>query len=93
MAATGNGDVGTDVFLDLVNPVAALEDPAVVVERSAPLAHAGHVKDYVFRSIPTDDGYHRHGSRCSTAIRARARSISRACSRRFGADRRVGTST
>ena len=24
-------------------------------------SHAGHVKDYVFRSIPTDDGYHRHG--------------------------------
>ena len=32
-----------------------------VVERLAPLAHAGHVKDYVFRSIPTDDGYHRRG--------------------------------
>jgi sugar phosphate isomerase/epimerase len=61
VAATGNGDAGAGVFLDLVNPVAALEDPAVVVERLAPLAHAGHVKDYVFRSIPTDDGYHRRG--------------------------------
>ena len=27
----------------------------------APLARAGHVKDYVFESIPTDDGYHRRG--------------------------------
>ena len=26
-----------------------------------PLARAGHVKDYVFESIPTDDGYHRRG--------------------------------
>ena len=32
-----------------------------IVERLAPLAYAGHVKDYVFRSIPTDDGYHRRG--------------------------------
>jgi sugar phosphate isomerase/epimerase len=52
---------GVGVFLDLINPVAALENPAGVVERLAPLAHAGHVKDYVFRSIPTDDGYHRRG--------------------------------
>jgi sugar phosphate isomerase/epimerase len=49
------------VFLDLVNPVAALDAPGPVVARLAPLAHAGHVKDYVFRSIPTDDGYHRRG--------------------------------
>jgi sugar phosphate isomerase/epimerase len=57
-------DVGSErvgVFLDLINPVAALEDPVAVVERLAPLAHAGHVKDYVFRSLPTDDGYHRRG--------------------------------
>lgn len=49
------------VFLDLINPVAALENPIAVVERLAPLARAGHVKDYVFDSIPTDDGYHRRG--------------------------------
>ena len=53
------GSVG--VFLDLVNPVAALDDPVPVVRALAPLARAGHVKDYLFRSIPTDDGYHRRG--------------------------------
>ncbi len=58
------GEVGEQqvgVFLDLVNPVAALDDPVPVIERLAPLAYAGHVKDYAFRSIPTDDGYHRRG--------------------------------
>ena len=53
------GAVG--VFLDLINPIASLDDPVSVVEQLAPLARAGHVKDYVFRSIPTDDGYHRRG--------------------------------
>jgi sugar phosphate isomerase/epimerase len=61
VAEASNGGTGVGVFLDLVNPVAALENPAAVVERLAPLAHAGHVKDYVFRSLPTDDGYHRRG--------------------------------
>ncbi len=55
----GPGSIG--VFLDLINPVAALDDPGPVVEELAPLARAGHVKDYVFRSIQTDDGYHRRG--------------------------------
>lgn len=59
IADVGSPNVG--VFLDLINPVAALEDPLAVVERLAPLARAGHVKDYAFRSIPTDDGYHRRG--------------------------------
>jgi sugar phosphate isomerase/epimerase len=49
------------VFLDLINPIAALDDPLPVVEELAPLAVAGHVKDYVFRSIQTDDAYHRRG--------------------------------
>jgi sugar phosphate isomerase/epimerase len=49
------------VFLDLINPVAALEDPLPVIEALAPLAPAGHVKDYVFESIQTDDAYHRRG--------------------------------
>jgi sugar phosphate isomerase/epimerase len=49
------------VFLDLINPIAALDDPVPVVEELAPLAPAGHVKDYVFRSIQTDDAYHRRG--------------------------------
>ena len=51
----------TGVFLDVINPVAALDDPLPVVRALAPLARAGHVKDYVFESIPTDDGYHRRG--------------------------------
>ena len=51
----------TGVFLDLINPVAALDDPLTVVQALAPLARAGHMKDYVFESIPTDDGYHRRG--------------------------------
>jgi len=49
------------VFLDLINPIAALDDPLAVIEVLAPLAFAGHVKDYVLESIPTDDGYHRRG--------------------------------
>jgi sugar phosphate isomerase/epimerase len=59
VAAVGPADVG--VFLDLINPIAALDEPVPVIERLAPLARAGHVKDYVFRSLPTDDGYHRRG--------------------------------
>ena len=55
----GGDSVG--VFLDLINPIAALDDPLPVVEELAPLAAAGHVKDYVFRSIQTDDAYHRRG--------------------------------
>jgi len=57
-------EVGTDrvgVFLDLVNPISAFEDPVPVVEALAPYARAGHVKDVALRSIPTDDGYHRRG--------------------------------
>ena len=54
-------DARFGVFLDLINPISALEDPVPVVDRLAPLALAGHVKDYVFESIPTDDGYHRRG--------------------------------
>jgi sugar phosphate isomerase/epimerase len=51
----------TGVFLDLINPIAALDDPVPVVRALAGIAPAGHVKDYVFESIPTDDGYHRRG--------------------------------
>jgi sugar phosphate isomerase/epimerase len=57
--AVGRESLG--VFLDLINPIAALDDPLPVVEALAPLAAAGHVKDYVFRSIQTDDAYHRRG--------------------------------
>jgi sugar phosphate isomerase/epimerase len=59
LVAEAGGSTG--VFLDLINPIAALDDPVPVVRALAPLARAGHVKDYVFESIPTDDGYHRRG--------------------------------
>ena len=49
------------VFLDLVNPISAFEQPGPVIRRLAPLAVAGHVKDYELVSIPTDDAYHRRG--------------------------------
>ncbi len=53
------GEIG--VFLDLINPVSSLEDPAPVIERLAPLAPAGHVKDYELVSDFVADGYHRRG--------------------------------
>jgi sugar phosphate isomerase/epimerase len=59
LVAEAGGSTG--VFLDLINPIAALDDPGPVVRALAPLSRAGHVKDYVFESIPTDDGYHRRG--------------------------------
>jgi sugar phosphate isomerase/epimerase len=49
------------VFIDVINPVAALEDPVPVVEALAPLAVAGHVKDFELESIQTEGGYHRRG--------------------------------
>jgi sugar phosphate isomerase/epimerase len=49
------------VFLDVINPVAGLEDPVPVVESLAPLAVAGHVKDFELESIQTEGGYHRRG--------------------------------
>jgi sugar phosphate isomerase/epimerase len=55
------GSERVGVFLDLINPIAALDDPVPVVVELARLAPAGHVKDYVFRSIQTDDSYHRRG--------------------------------
>jgi sugar phosphate isomerase/epimerase len=58
---TGVGRERTGVFLDLTNAVAALEDPIAVVEQLAPLAVAGHAKDFVLRSIQQPDAYHRRG--------------------------------
>lgn len=55
----GSDHVG--VFLDLINPVSALDDPVTVVRGLAPLAVAGHVKDYELRSIWTEGRYHRRG--------------------------------
>ncbi len=49
------------VFLDVINPIAALEDPVPVVRALAPFAVAGHVKDFELESIQTEGGYHRRG--------------------------------
>jgi sugar phosphate isomerase/epimerase len=57
----GVGDDNVRVFLDVINPVAALEDPLPFVEALAPLSVAGHVKDYELESIQTEGGYHRRG--------------------------------
>jgi sugar phosphate isomerase/epimerase len=54
-------DDNAAVFLDVINPVAALEDPVPVVEELAPFAVAGHVKDFDLESIQTEGGYHRRG--------------------------------
>jgi sugar phosphate isomerase/epimerase len=54
-------DERVGMFIDVINPVAALEDPVPVVKELAPLALAGHVKDFVLESIYNDDGYHRRG--------------------------------
>jgi sugar phosphate isomerase/epimerase len=51
----------TGVFLDLTNAVAALENPVAVVGHLAPLAFAGHAKDFVLHSIQQPDAYHRRG--------------------------------
>lgn len=49
------------VFLDVINPIAALEDPAPVVRELARFSVAGHVKDFELESIQTEGGYHRRG--------------------------------
>jgi sugar phosphate isomerase/epimerase len=59
LEAVGGDHAG--VFLDVINPVAALEDPVPVVEALAPYAVAGHLKDFELESIQTEDGYHRRG--------------------------------
>jgi sugar phosphate isomerase/epimerase len=57
-------DVGHDrmgVFLDLINPVVTFDDPVRAIERLAPLASSGHVRDFELRSIQQPDNYHRRG--------------------------------
>jgi sugar phosphate isomerase/epimerase len=54
-------DEHAGVFLDVINPIAALEDPVPVVKALAPLSVAGHVKDFELESIQTEGGYHRRG--------------------------------
>jgi sugar phosphate isomerase/epimerase len=57
-------DVGPDrmgVFLDLINPLVTFDDPVRAIERLAPLASSGHVRDFELRSIQQPDHYHRRG--------------------------------
>jgi sugar phosphate isomerase/epimerase len=56
--------VGSDrvaVFLDLINPISALQDPLPVIRRLAPLAPAGHAKDFRIESRYVEDRFHRRG--------------------------------
>jgi sugar phosphate isomerase/epimerase len=57
-------DVGRDrmgVFLDLINPIVTFDDPMRAIERLAPLASSGHIRDFELRSIQQPDHYHRRG--------------------------------
>jgi sugar phosphate isomerase/epimerase len=57
-------DVGRDrmgVFLDLINPIVTFDDPVRAIERLAPLASSGHIRDFELRSIQQPDDYHRRG--------------------------------
>lgn len=57
-------DVGRDrvgVFLDIINPVVTFDDPMRAIERLAPFASSGHVRDFELRSIQQPDHYHRRG--------------------------------
>jgi sugar phosphate isomerase/epimerase len=49
------------VFLDLINPVSALENPLHAVRDLTARSVAGHVKDYALESTWTEGGYHRKG--------------------------------
>jgi sugar phosphate isomerase/epimerase len=49
------------VFLDLINPISALQDPLPVIRRLAPLAPAGHAKDFRIESRYVEDRFHRRG--------------------------------
>lgn len=57
--AVGSPRVG--VFLDLINPISVLADPRETVARLAPLAPAGHLKDFRFESHYVPDRFHRTG--------------------------------
>jgi sugar phosphate isomerase/epimerase len=57
-------DVGHErmgVFLDLINPMVTFDDPMRAIERLAPLASSGHIRDFALRSIQQPDDYHRRG--------------------------------
>jgi sugar phosphate isomerase/epimerase len=56
--------VGRDrmgVFLDLINPIVTFDDPLRAIERLAPFASSGHIRDFELRSIQQPDQYHRRG--------------------------------
>lgn len=57
--AIGSPNVG--VFLDPINPISVLADPTETVARLAPLASAGHLKDFRFESRYVPDRFHRTG--------------------------------
>jgi sugar phosphate isomerase/epimerase len=57
-------DVGRErmgVFLDLINPIVTFDDPMRAIERLAPLASSGHIRDFELRSVQQPDHYHRRG--------------------------------
>jgi sugar phosphate isomerase/epimerase len=57
----GVGGDRVGVFLDLINPISALQDPLTVVRTLAPLAPAGHAKDFRIESRYVEDRFHRRG--------------------------------
>jgi len=57
--AVGQSAVG--VFLDVINPISVMADPLETVQALAPLAPAGHVKDYRMVSNYVPDRFHRTG--------------------------------
>jgi sugar phosphate isomerase/epimerase len=57
----GVGGDRVGVFLDLINPISALQDPLTVVGTLAPLAPAGHAKDFRIESRYVEDRFHRRG--------------------------------
>jgi sugar phosphate isomerase/epimerase len=49
------------LFLDVTNPHNVFEDPIAAIRTMAPLARAGHVKDFALTSNWTPDHFHRRG--------------------------------
>jgi sugar phosphate isomerase/epimerase len=49
------------MFIDITNPLNVFEDPVDAIERLAPFAPTGHIKDFVLSSNWTEDHYHRRG--------------------------------
>lgn len=57
----GVGSPKVGVFLDVINPISAFQEPEPVVRRLLPWAPAGHVKDFRLVSRYVEDGVHRRG--------------------------------